>query len=231
MKTLFAFLSLISLLVGTMSVAAQTPTEDQKQKIILGQVDLSFYAVVGGVVQELLAREGYDVEIVEGPHAEIFPRLGAGEVDIFAAAWLPQGHAALFALVEDVTFRIALLYEDARFFWVVPAYVPKSVLSSVTDLVERDVQQRVSKRIVSLPAETGLTISARRVMDAYNLGKAGYEIVAAPPTEWFGTFREAIEDNEWVVFPGAAAWPMECGYFCGSNTLPLVPMLAKQLMP
>jgi glycine betaine/proline transport system substrate-binding protein len=188
-------------LVGTMSVAAQTPTEDQKQKIILGQVDLSFYAVVGGIVQELLEREGYDVEIVEGPHAEIFPRLGAGEVDIFAAVWLPQGHAELFALVEDVTFRIAPLYEGARFFWVVPAYVPVSVLSSVTDLVERDVQQRVSKRIVSLPAETGLTISARRVMDAYNLGKAGYEIVAAPPTEWFGTFREAIEDNEWVIFP------------------------------
>jgi glycine betaine/proline transport system substrate-binding protein len=201
MKALFAFLSLISLLVGTMSMAAQTPTKDQKQKIILGQVDLSFYAVVGGVVQELLEREGYGLEVVEGPHAEIFPRLGAGEVDIFAAAWLPQGHADLFALVEDVTFRIAPLYEDARFFWVVPAYVPESVLSSVSDLIQPDVQARVSKRIVSLPAETGLTINACRVVDAYNLGEGGYEIVAAPPTEWFGTFREAIEDNEWIVFP------------------------------
>lgn len=184
-----------------MSVAAQTPTEEKKQKITLGQVGLSFYAVVGGVVQELLEREGYRVEVVQGPHAQIFPRLGAGEVDIFAAAWLPQGHAALYSLVEDATFRIAPLYEDARFFWVVPAYVPESVLSSVTDLVKPDVQQRVSKRIVSLPAETGLTISSRRVVDAYNLGEVGYEIVAAPPTEWFGTFREAIEDNEWVIFP------------------------------
>jgi glycine betaine/proline transport system substrate-binding protein len=201
MQSLFAFLLLISLLVGTMPVAAQTPTENQKQKIILGQVNLSFYAVVGGVVQELLEREGYGVEIVEGPHAKMFPRLGAGEVDILAAAWLPRGHAGLFASVEDVTFRIAPLYEDARFFWVVPAYVPESTLSSVTDLVRPDVQQRVSKRIVSLPAETGLTISARRVVDAYNLGEAGYEVVAAPPTQWFGTFREGIEKNGWVVFP------------------------------
>jgi glycine betaine/proline transport system substrate-binding protein len=184
-----------------MSVGAQTPTEDQKPKITLGQVGLSFYAVVGGVVQELLEREGYSVEVVQGPHAEIFPRLGAGEVDIFAAAWLPQGHAALFARVEDVTFRIAPLYEDARFFWVVPAYVPESALSSVTDLARPDVQQRVSKRIVSLPAETGLTISGRRVMDAYKLGEAGYELVAAPPGEWFGTFRKAIGANEWVIFP------------------------------
>ena len=156
MKSPFAFLLLISLLVGTTSVAGQTPTDSQKQKIILGQVGLSFYAVVGGIVRELLERKGYGVEVVQGPHAEIFPRLGAGEVDIFAAAWLPQGHATLYASVEDVTFPIAPLYKDARFFWVVPAYVPESVLSSVADLVQPDVQQRVSKRIVSLPAETGL---------------------------------------------------------------------------
>jgi glycine betaine/proline transport system substrate-binding protein len=202
MKPFFAFLSLIiSVSVGTTSAAAQAATADQKQKIILGQVNLSFYAVVGGVVQELLEREGYAVEVVQGPHAEMFPRLGAGQVDIFAAAWLPRGHAALFARVENATFRIAPLYEDARFFWVVPAYVPEGVLSSVSDLVRPDVQQRVSKRIVSLPAETGLTISARRVIDTYNLSEVGYEVVAATPPEWFGTFREAVKRNEWVIFP------------------------------
>ena len=201
MKALFALLSLVALLPSPISVVAQPQTEGQKQKIVLGQVGISFYAVVGGVVRELLEREGYSVEVAEGPHAKIFPRLGAGEVDIFAAAWLPHGHADLFAPVEDMTFRIAPLYEDARFFWVVPAYVPEGALSSVASLVQPEVQQRVSKRIVSLPAETGLTISARRVLDAYNLGEAGYEIVAASPGEWFGTFRDAIKDKKWVVFP------------------------------
>jgi glycine betaine/proline transport system substrate-binding protein len=38
-------------------------------------------------------------------------------------------------------------------------------------------------------------------MTAYNLGEAGYQLVPAPPTEWFRTFRKAIEDNEWVIFP------------------------------
>jgi len=201
LKTLLAFLALISLSLCTMSAVAQTPTEKEKQKITLGQVGLSFYAVVGGVVQELLEREGYSVEVVQGPHAEIFPRLGAGEVDILAAAWLPQGHADLYASVEDATFQIAPLYEDARFFWVVPGYVPERVLSSVADLAKPDVQQRVSRRIVSLHAETGLTITSRRVADAYNLGEAGYGIAAAPPAEWLGAFREAIENNEWVIFP------------------------------
>lgn len=201
MKSFYAFLSLIGLLLGTVSASAQASAEDRKQTITLGQVGLSFYAVVGGVVQELLEREGYKVEVVQGPHSEVFPRLGAGEVDIFAAAWLPNGHAALFASVEGATFRIAPLYENARFFWVVPAYVPESDLSSIADLARPHVQPRVSKRIVSLPAETGLTVSARRVVDAYNLGAAGYEVVAAPPNEWFGTFRGAVENNEWVIFP------------------------------
>src|SRR5262245_38901580 len=110
-SSFFAFLSLISLSLGAMSAAAQTPTDDQKQKITLGQVSLSFYAVVGGVVQELLEREGYRVEVIQGAHAEIFPRLGSGEVDIFAAAWLPHGHAALYKSVKDVTFQIAPLYK------------------------------------------------------------------------------------------------------------------------
>ena len=48
-----------------------------------------------GLVQELLERDGYTVEVTEGSHAEIFPMLGEGEVDILAATWLPNGHAAL----------------------------------------------------------------------------------------------------------------------------------------
>ncbi len=198
---MFPILFLAALLAGPVSAVAQTQGEAQKPKIVLGQVGLSFYAVVGGVVQEVLEREGYRVEVVEGSHAKIFPSLGAGEVDLLAAAWLPHGHAGLYASVEDVTFRLAPLYQDARFFWVVPTYVPQSALTSVADLLKPEVRQRVAPRIVSLPAETGLTISAQRVSKAYNLAEAGYEIVAAPPGEWLGTFRDAIKDRKWVIFP------------------------------
>ena len=53
MKAL-ALLSLAALLASPISGVANSQTEGQKQKIVLGQVGLSFYAVVGGVVQELL---------------------------------------------------------------------------------------------------------------------------------------------------------------------------------
>lgn len=190
------------LLAGSATGAAvNQAAAEEATTIRLGQVGLSFYAVVGGVVQELLEREGYSVEVTEGPHAQIFPQLGAGEVDILAAAWLPQGHAGLYEAVREVTFQIAPLYEEARFFWVVPSYVPESAIASVADLIKPEVRERLPEQIVSLPEATGLTIGGRRVMEAYDLEAAGYELVAAPPAEWLGAFRSAVENREWVVFP------------------------------
>lgn len=202
MRSILACLAVVVSLAAALPAAAQTdPQGPTKTSIVLGQVGLSFYAVVGGVVQELLEREGYEVELVEGPHAEIFPRLGAGEVDLLAAAWLPGAHATLYAPVESATFQIARIYEDARFFWVVPSYVPESEVASIADLRKPVVRARMLNRIVSLPEATGLTTGGRRVMAAYDLEAAGYELVAAPPAEWLGAFREAVENEEWIVFP------------------------------
>ncbi len=198
MKTLFS----TPYVAAMLAVAAPITTHAQDDRtVVLGQVGLSFYAVVGGVVQELLEREGYTVEVVEGPHAEIFPQLGEGEVDMLAAAWLPSGHGALYAPVEEITFHIAPIYENADFFWAVPSYVPKSEVASIADLARPDVAERMPNTIVSLPEATGLTTGGRRVMDAYGLADAGYELVAAPPNEWLRTFREAVENEQWVVFP------------------------------
>ena len=178
-----------------------TPALAQDRTVNLGQVGLSFYAVVGGVVQEVLEERGYTVNVTEGPHAEIFPMLGEGEVDILAAAWLPGGHGVLYAPVEDVTFQIAPIYEEATFFWVVPSYVPEDMVASIADLADLEVAEQMPDQIISLPEATGLTTGGRRVMEAYGLGDAGYELVAAPPADWIGTFRDAYEAGEWVVFP------------------------------
>src|SRR5689334_9489236 len=59
----------------------------------MGQISLSFYAVTGAVVEAVLRRLGHTVQVVQGSHAQIFPRLAAGEIDLLVAAWLPHGHA------------------------------------------------------------------------------------------------------------------------------------------
>ena len=73
---------------------AQSPTT---RPIVLGQVSLSFYAVVGAVVQEVLERLGHTVVVLQGSHEEMFPMLADARIDLMAAALLPEGHGAYWA--------------------------------------------------------------------------------------------------------------------------------------
>ena len=171
------------------------------ESIKLGQVSLSFYAVTGGIVQHVLEKEGYTVEVIEGSHADIYPKVGSGEVDILAASWLPNAHAVLYKKVEASTFKLAKLYDDARLYWTVPAYVPAQEVSSIEDLLKPSVKSRMPSTIVSLPESTGLTILGLEVLKSYGLDAAGYQLQAAPPGTWIGTFKTAYEAGNWVVFP------------------------------
>jgi glycine betaine/proline transport system substrate-binding protein len=169
--------------------------------IRLGQVSLSFYAVTGGIVQHVLESEGHTVEVIPGSHAEIYPKVGSGEVDILAASWLPGAHAALYAKVKDTTFELAVLYDDARLYWSVPAYIPDTAISSIDDLKKTDVLDKIDRQIISLPEATGLTTLGRRVLGAYGLDRAGYSIKAAPAKVWLGNFKAAVNAGKWIVMP------------------------------
>jgi len=187
----------MSLLLGGLAVGQAAAADAIK----LGQVSLSFYAVTGGIVQHVLEKEGYKVDVIEGSHADIYPKVGAGEVDILAASWLPSAHAALYKKVEASTFKLAKLYDDARLYWTVPSYVPAEQVSSVGDLAKPAVKANMPSTIVSLPESTGLTTVGREVLKAYGLDAAGYQLKAAPPAEWIGTFKQAYEAKQWIVFP------------------------------
>jgi glycine betaine/proline transport system substrate-binding protein len=169
--------------------------------VVLGQVGLSFYAVVGQVVALMLERAGHDVEIVEGQHAEIFPELGSGRLDFLAAAWLPNGHAALFAAVEARVERVAALYGGARFFLAVPAAIPAGTVGSIADLARPEIAARMAREIVSLPEATGLTQGLRRVIAAYGLGAAGYAARPDTPSAWLDAARAAFEADAWTPAP------------------------------
>ena len=173
----------------------------EERVIRLGQVNLSFYAVVGGIVQEVLEQDGYKVEVTSGSHGEIFPKLGAGEVDIFAAAWLPDGHAPLYAKVKDVTFKIGALYDGAKLYWAVPDYVPAEVVGSIDDLKKPEVVARMDKRIRGIGATSGLMVGAAKIRDAYGLGSMGYEVIPGEPKDWIDNFKQAVAERRWLVMP------------------------------
>lgn len=184
-----------------LTAALSKPAIADERVIRLGQVGLSFYAVVGGIVQEVLEKDGYRVEVTTGSHGDIFPKLGAGEVDILAAAWLPDGHAPLYEKVKDVTFVVGELYGDARLYWAVPDYVPADLVRSIDDLRKPDVAARMDKRIRGIGATSGLMVGANKIRDAYGLGAVGYEVLPGEAKDWIDNFKRAVDEQRWLVMP------------------------------
>jgi glycine betaine/proline transport system substrate-binding protein len=137
-------------------VAAAPPAQaEQPGTVRMGQIGLSFYAVTAGVVQQVLERLAHTVEVTTGSHAQIFPRLGAGEVDLLVAARLPHGHAVYWKQYGDSAEPIAVLYEGARFDWMVPTYVPETLVASVEDLARPEVPARMERRIQGTGRDSG----------------------------------------------------------------------------
>jgi glycine betaine/proline transport system substrate-binding protein len=167
----------------------------QAETVVLGQINLSFYQVVGAVVQEILEAVGHAVEIREGSHDEIYPVLGEGGLDVLAAAWLPNAHGTYWRRFEDRTVELATLYENARLYWAVPEYVPESEVRSVEDLLRPEVAARMTKTIRGIGSGSGL------MMTEYGLAAAGYELVPGAARDWIANFEAAVAEGRWVVMP------------------------------
>jgi glycine betaine/proline transport system substrate-binding protein len=192
-----AGLRVVALLISIVAV----PASAEMNKIKFGQIRISFYAVAGAVVQEALTKLGHEVEVVEGLHPEIFPKLGAGEVDVLVAAWLPYGHAEYWQKYGDCCVEIATLYEGAKFFWAVPDYVPKDAVASVGDLTKPDVAARMEKLIKGTDSGSGLMIQSRKMMEAYGLTAAGYVLEPSPGNEWIVRLKEVVAKEQWIATP------------------------------
>ncbi|HZP93523.1 MAG TPA: glycine betaine ABC transporter substrate-binding protein [Burkholderiales bacterium] len=169
--------------------------------VVLGHVDLSFYEVTAAVVQQVLERLGYNVAVKKGSHSEIYPRLAAGEVDLFVAAWLPNAHAKYWQQYKDDLVRVSRLYDDARLFWAVPDYVPAAEVGAVADLARPGVAAKMEKVIRGTRPDSGLMIGSQRVFEAYRLGEAGYRLAPGDPADWIASFNDNIAARKWFVMP------------------------------
>jgi hypothetical protein len=173
--------------------------------IILGQVSLSFYAVTGAVVHEVLERLGHSVEVRPKPHEEMFPLLGQSAIDLMAAVWLPEGHAAYWARYGVGAEEVARLYDGARFFWAVPDYVPESEVTSIADLGKPSVADRMTKLIQGIGTGATITTVSQKAVRDYGLDARGYSLRPGTPAEWTSAYDAAVAEGRWIVFPDLGA--------------------------
>lgn len=169
--------------------------------VVLGRVSLSFYAVTGAVVQEVLERLGHRVELIEGPHEQIFPLLGQDAIDLMAAAWLPEGHRTYWERFGPNSTEVATLYDGARFFWAVPNYVPQSDVRSIADLAKPGVARRMTKAIQGIGPGAAISRLTQQAISAYGLDASGYEFCPGTAAQWIAAHDVAVVEKRWIVFP------------------------------
>lgn len=188
---------LTAVLLMSMNVGAIARDEPVR----LGQIGISFYAVTGQVVQQVLERLGHEVELRTGSHSEIFPELAQGNVDLLVAAWLPHAHAKYWSEHGSGAVELATLYRGARLFWAVPTYVPEAAVASVEDLKKPAVRSRMEQRIQATKPDSGLTMGSQRIMEAYGLEDAGYNLQTGAHVDWQMYFEENYRAGRWFVMP------------------------------
>ncbi|MEL1264477.1 glycine betaine ABC transporter substrate-binding protein [Pseudoxanthomonas putridarboris] len=169
--------------------------------IMLGQVSLSFYAVVGSVIKHVLIGLGHEVEVREGPHDQMFPLLGSDSIDLMVAAWLPEGHAGYWQRYGQNAIEVTRLYEGARFYWAVPEYVPSTSVGSIADLGKPEVVQRMVREIQAIGPAATITTASQQAVDRYGLN-GHFRVLPGTASAWIEAYRQHLADERWFVFPG-----------------------------
>lgn len=187
-------------LVGSTCSPSISAEPGANSVIRMGIIGLSFYQVVGGLIQNILDAQGYSVEITEGSHAEIYPVLGQGDLDMLVAVWLPTGHGPLFAEYGASTMELGSLYGDALFFWGVPDYLPADV-RAIADLARPEVAALMTKQIQGIGPGAGITRLSQSVMTRYNLEAAGYSFQTGTEQEWIDAYERGVAAEQGVIIP------------------------------
>ena len=171
-------------------------------EVHVGCLHHSFYEVAARVVGATLEDAGHSLTLLRGPHAELYPKLAGGVIDLLVASWLPHLHAPFYEPVKQNLTPVVSLFEDARAFWAVPDYVPGSAVGAVADLLKPDVAARMVSPIVVAEGAIAVRQRATEVFEAYDLGAAGYLVQSiAADDDWSAQIRAWFEAGDWFVAP------------------------------
>lgn len=166
----------------------------------LGHIALSFHQASAAVVQVIMERAGYTVELSSAPHAEMFERFERGDVDGVVSAWLPASHGMYLAPFEERVVKLTTLYEPYC-IWGVPDYVPADSVRSVDDLRKPEVAARMTKLIQGINPGAGISRFSRNMVVEYGLTQLGYRFQPGTEADCFGRFEEGVARQEWLVVP------------------------------
>jgi len=193
----FALALLFSSFVPQVSSAAEMRTVP----VVLTRINETFYQATAALVVEVITRTGQPVTVVDGSHTSAYGAIKDGTADLCVGFWLPTGHEKAWSQVKDSVVELSTIYEGARFYWAVPSYIPESEVSSIEDLTKPAVSAKMIKAIRGLSLDASITTDSINAIGAYDLKRAGYQVIPGTFGPWKEALNSAIKNRAWIVEP------------------------------
>lgn len=166
----------------------------------VGHIDLSFHNAAAREVEATIVKHGHLIERSAAPHEEMYRRLGAGQIDLLVAAWLPASHGAYIAPMLDAVEKVTVLYEPYC-IWGVPGHVPVSAVASIEDLTSPLALDRMDRLIQGVNVGAGIRRFSQSIVEQYGLGAHGYRFAPGSEDDCFGRFERAVAEDAWIIVP------------------------------
>jgi glycine betaine/proline transport system substrate-binding protein len=191
--------SLAALAVGAVAAAAQAAEPAAAHPVIrIGWTAWSDAEAVTNIAREILEnRLGYKVELVMTDIGLQYAGVARGNLDVMLMAWLPNTQKAYWDKVSKDVVDLAVLYDNARLGWAVPAYIPESELGSLEDLNKPQVQQKLHGQIQGIDPGAGLMRLSEKALRDYQL--TGYTLQSASDAGMIVALDRAMRRKEWIV--------------------------------
>ncbi|MEM5447502.1 glycine betaine ABC transporter substrate-binding protein [Paraburkholderia guartelaensis] len=193
--TKLALSTVVAMSVGVGSAVSAEP-------IKLAITDWADVLATANVAKYVLeAKLNQPVKFVNADIGIQFQGVARGDLDIMVGGWLPVTHAVYYAKYKNDLDDVGVIYTGGRNGWAVPAYVPESEVSSISDLNKPDVKSKLDGTIQGIGPGSGLMQASQKSVQAYDLN--GYNLQSSSEAGMLAAVSRAYQTKQWVV---ATVW-------------------------
>ena len=151
--------------------------------------------------QVIEQKSDYTVDLKMSAIGVQYQGVANGDLDGMLMAWLPDTHADYWAKFKDQVVDLGPLYKGAKLGWVVPDYVPKSQLDSISDLTKSKNASELGGTIQGIDPGAGLMQLSDKTMSAYGL-EDDYRLISSSGAAMTAALARAEKKKQWIVVTG-----------------------------
>ena len=174
---------------------------DNAQPLKLGWSPWADAEVVSLMAAQLIqSRLNVPVERVMADIGIQYESVARGDLDLMLMAWLPGTHRDYWSRVRDRVLDLGPMY-SGRLGWVVPDYVPETVLNNIEQLKDSALAARFDNRVQGIDPGSGLNQASLEALKRYGLKDV--DLVASSSAAMAAVLAQAISEKRWMI---ATSW-------------------------